>query len=363
MLRVENISIDAGDFNLKNISFSIEKGKTHVIIGPTGSGKTLLLESVIGFKKIKSGKIFINEIDTDNLSIEKRNIAYLPQDLALFPHLDVEANILFSRKVNKGKIYSEEFKNSLIEKCNISHLLKRKIKNLSGGEKQRVALVRALVSESKLLILDEPFSSINQTTKYELLLLIQKIKADYELTILLVTHDLNEAYFIADNISIISNGVFIQTAKKHDLYNHPLTIEVAHFLGIKNIFECIPISQNQNELNVLCEGLNTTIKIKTPENQPHKLYSGSLVLGIRDENIIVLENEFEEAENTVFAELLYIFEKISSFKLIMKIVNTDNEISLEMPAYIFEKSDLFVSKKLKLKLPPDKIFIIILSEP
>ena len=165
MLKIKDLFLKKGKFKLNILSLDIDKNEYFVLLGKTGSGKTLLLESIAGFQKIE-GEILFEGKDITNLPPNKRNFGFLYQDFALFPHLNVEQNIRFSEKYHKKN--NTLFKD-LINFLQIEKILKRDIKHLSGGEKQRVALARAIYSQPKLLLLDEPLSAVDPTMRNEIM--------------------------------------------------------------------------------------------------------------------------------------------------------------------------------------------------
>lgn len=243
MLEIKNLFLKKGNFTLKNISFNIEKNKYFVLLGQTGSGKTLLLESISGFHKI-DGNIFLNSKNISNLPPEKRNFGFVYQDFALFPNLNVEKNIKYSEKF-KGK--NKKLFNDLINFLNISHLLKRDIKHLSGGEKQRIALARAIYSRPEILLLDEPLSAIDPTMRNEIMKNLKQLPKRYNLSILHVTHNFREASYLGDYLGIMLNGNLIQTGETKEVLKNPKSIEVAKFLGFKNLFSVCLLGFNSTK--------------------------------------------------------------------------------------------------------------------
>ncbi|WP_052913268.1 MULTISPECIES: ATP-binding cassette domain-containing protein [unclassified Marinitoga] len=203
---IENFEIVFNHFFLNVNRLKINSGNYIYIIGPTGSGKTLFLESIAGFVKHK-GKIFFGKKDITLLPPEKRNIGFVYQNYHLFPHLNVRKNIEFGMKMKK--ISDFEYFHYIIERLNISHILNRKVQVLSGGEKQRVALARALVTKPDILLLDEPLSALDQDIKKDILKLLHEINQEYNLTTIHVTHDKNE---IINNSKVykIFNGVLTE---------------------------------------------------------------------------------------------------------------------------------------------------------
>jgi len=236
MLEIKNISKKYDNFSLENINFSVEKGDYFVLLGVSGSGKSMLLEIIAGLIKLDSGSIILNEKDITEEKIQKRNIGIVFQDLAIFPHLTVYENIAYSlnsQKINKKEINSKV--NKIAEELSVELLLNRKPSTLSGGELQRVALARILLLEPELLLLDEPLSSVDSQKSEELRALLRKINRGGQ-TIIHVTHEYEEAISLANKIAIINNGKIIQIGTPEDVFQHPKSEFVAHFTGTKNFF-------------------------------------------------------------------------------------------------------------------------------
>jgi len=207
LVKLQNLSIKLDKFELKSINLNIEQGEIFAILGPTGSGKSTLLESIAGFYIPDNGKIFINGRDISFLPPEERNLGFVYQDYSLFPHLTVYKNIEFGLKI-KQLFKGERSKkiNELTDFLGITHLLDRYPNSLSGGEQQRAALARALVINPKLLLMDEPFSSLDSNTKEKMYDVLQTIHKKFNCTIIFVTHDISEAKRLANRVGIICNG-------------------------------------------------------------------------------------------------------------------------------------------------------------
>ncbi len=204
------------------------------------------MNRIMGLRKPSKGRIWIGEREVHTLPPEQREIAYVPQDLALFPHLNVRENIFYGIKArNLDKQVYEDYVRLQIEEMKVGHLLERYPANLSGGEKKRVALLRALASKPKLLLLDEPLSGLDPSIKVEIQQLLRTLHASFNPTILCVTHDFEEAYFLSDRITIFMDGKAQQVGKKDDIFLKPASKKVAQFLGARNLYRAKTLDKDK----------------------------------------------------------------------------------------------------------------------
>ena len=200
-LSIDKLSLHAGEFELRDFSLDIAENSYFVLMGRNGTGKSLLLKAVCGLKDIDSGRITLNGRDITYLEPRYRNIGYVPQNTALFPHLDVRANILFALKVdgvkeNKAAAMIEPYVKSLA----LEPLLNRSVINLSGGERQRVALARALVRDPQLLVLDEPVSALDEEARGEICRMLRRVQEEVGITTVHVCHNRVEAEMLSDEV-------------------------------------------------------------------------------------------------------------------------------------------------------------------
>lgn len=207
MIELREVTIRAGQFVLERISFQIEAGQYAVLMGRTGRGKTTILEAICGLRSIVAGSVLVRNADVSGWSPAAREIGYVPQDLALFPTLDVRQHLEFALRLRKaGARDIKERVAELSEVLGISHLLSRRIQGLSGGECQRVALGRALSFRPSVLLLDEPLSALDEETRGEMYGWLRRVKETTAVTTLHVTHSQEDADALADRRLYIDDG-------------------------------------------------------------------------------------------------------------------------------------------------------------
>ncbi|BAU24154.1 ABC transporter [Caldimicrobium thiodismutans] len=359
MIQVENLWVEYRDFSLKEINLTVPSSSCHLLIGPTGCGKTTLLEAILGFKKVSQGSIFLEGKDISHLPVHKRGFSYVPQDLAIFPHLTVEENITYGIKFGKVENKQERirFAFELAEAFGISHLLKKKASFLSGGERQRVALARALASGQRYLLLDEPFSSLHEGLKRELWLLLKELQKTLGLTILMVSHDLEETFFMADYVTVMIEGKILQSDTKEKVYREPKNIKVASYFGIKNIFNGIIKKIDHKDATIFCEEINKEITL--PREKILKISSSQIKFGIREEEIIILRPDLpSKKENLIegIVEEIYPFGPKTWVRF--KPLYSKKAIEIILPDYALNKINLRPSKKITVTLPKEKIFVL-----
>ncbi|MDL1969164.1 MAG: ABC transporter ATP-binding protein [Deltaproteobacteria bacterium] len=236
---------------LKNLNLEINQGEFHVLLGPSGGGKTTTLFVMAGLTKQDSGSVSIDGRDVSNLSPDKRRIGFVFQDHALFPHLTVFDNVAYGLKVRR--INGHEMTRKVEYYLSKVSIAKEKGKfphQLSGGQKQRVALARALVIEPEILLMDEPMSSLDAMTKETVRDELKSIQQEIGVTTVYVTHDQNEAILLGDRVSVLNNGRVEQIESPSELFHHPKTEFVARFVGIKNILKVSLIKINNHEATV-----------------------------------------------------------------------------------------------------------------
>ncbi len=296
MLKVEQLAKRLGDFAINNISFDVAEGEYFVLLGASGVGKTVLLETITGIMPTDSGSIHLNGNDITHEKIQKRNIGLVYQDQALFPHLSVRQNIAYGLKCQKQ---SHSTVNNRVEEIarevDIYHLLDRKPDTLSGGESQRVALARTLVIQPRCLLLDEPISSLDVSARGDMRALLRQINRDRKITIIHVTHDYEEAIALAIRVGIMEHGSIVQIGTPEEIFQHPKSEFIANFIGIKNFFTGELVRKKENAdscAEFITDG--PTLVIVTDAENGH----GNVI--IRSEDITISPEPYSSSARNVF---------------------------------------------------------------
>lgn len=237
MIRIKDLCVNLGDFLLRDVTLDVKSGEYFIILGPTGAGKTVLLESIAGLYPLKSGQIWLDGKEVTRLEPEKRGISIVYQDQVLFPHLRVRDNITFGLKLHKQTEQEIEANlNRVVELLDISHLLDRKPDTLSGGERQKVALARALSIKPRLLLLDEPLSALDPETREGVQKELRQLHSQSKVTTVHVTHDFGEAIALGDRIAVLGDGRIQQIGTSEQIFRQPNSEFVARFAMARNIF-------------------------------------------------------------------------------------------------------------------------------
>ena len=309
MLEVRGIRKRLGNFSINVDSVKIEMGRHFVLLGPTGSGKTLFLSMIAGVVNPDEGQVFFKGRNITGMKPEYRGFGMVYQDSALFPHLSVDANIGFSlkmKKENESRIKSAVER--VMQQCGITNLRGRSIQHLSGGEKQRVALARAIISRPGILLLDEPFSSLDFKTREDMMDLLGTIRREYSPTILHITHDFEEALTLADDAGVIDNGKIVQYGTKGQVFRQPKNAFVAEFVGAKNIYSGKLNKKDGSTTFLTDEGIELFIG-RNIDGAP----AGAM---IRAEDVIISRTPQESsATNQMHGEITLVQEKRGVFEI------------------------------------------------
>lgn len=342
MLRI-NIDTPVGDFRLRP-AFEAEN-ELVVLFGPSGCGKSLTLQAVAGLLtpdsgriELPDGRVAFDSATKVNVPPQERSVGYLVQELALFPHMSVQQNIEFPLAGWPPGRRRERVAH-LVEMLGLGGLESRRPREISGGQQQRVALARALAAEPAMLLLDEPFSALDVALRHPLRRELAELRRRLELTALFVTHDLAEAYSLADRIVIYDNGQVLQHGTREDVFRRPVSRRVAELTEVRNV---IP-----GAIRAYADGVAV---VETPwftlrTRDDAAIMRGDVYVCIRPEHIIVLREGRESTDYAATVVETEIFDEVAtgtSHRLFMRTVAKGESIAeplvleVDVPAHPYE---------------------------
>lgn len=293
-LSLDNVSKDFDGFNISEISLTVNPGEYMVVIGPTGAGKTLLLETIQGFHDLDKGIITLNDADVTQIPQRQRRIAYVPQNPYFPPDRRVRQVLEFG--VNRLDYPDPTpMVEGITKMMRLEDHLNRQVMTLSGGEKRKLALARALIQQPLLLLLDEPLNNLDVMSKHDLREELSIIHSYLDLTVIHVTHDQTEALTLADRLAVIRDGKLVTEGTVENVYNNPVDEYAARFLGYENIYPVkeLEVSRKYSKVNigdiilrtsnplssrgkVAIHGSDIILHRKTPMNTDDNLYQGKV---------------------------------------------------------------------------------------
>lgn len=342
-----------------DVSFEMEN-ELVILFGPSGSGKTTLFKCISGITEPDGGKITVGSnvyFDRDrkiNLPIQKRNLGYVFQNYTLFPHMNVRKNIECGLK-GWEKEAREERVMKMHNLFSIQELETRYPSQLSGGQKQRVALARALAPKPEFLLLDEPFSALDKKIRTELIEEIKSLQKKLGIPLLFITHNLEEAFLLADRILVLHGGKIQQFGTLDEIFSHPKNRYVAELVGLSNIFDDASVAgfDEASESTVLKSG-ELTIRVSPVNLKPGEKVSW----GIHPENITLLlpgPGSSDQDENTYSAYVNSIFNKGAKKKITLTLARHNKTLTAEVPAQFVDALKLDVGDLCLVKMEISKI--------
>ena len=331
---------------VNNVSFKINAGEFFSILGPSGCGKTTTLRMIAGFVMPTNGEIYIGENDITYQAPEKRNIGFVFQNYAIFPHMNVFDNISFGLKMRSfdQKTINEKVKVAL-DQVNLNGYEARFQRELSGGEQQRVALARVLVTEPQILLLDEPLSALDKKLREEMKIWIKELQKKLKITTVYVTHDQSEALTMSDRIAIMNKGDISQIGSPTDIYEKPSNVFVADFIGTSN-FVNLKINSNDSQ--------NSSVIFSNKEFTLNTQFTESSKCILRPEHLLINP---ENSDGLVLAEGLI---KIISYQgsLIRYIIEINNQTLTAELSNSLNTSKLKEGDKVTAGFNPNSLVII-----
>ena len=307
---------------LDGVSAQIREGEFFSLLGPSGCGKTTLLRLIAGFEQPTKGNITIDGSQMHGVEANERPTNMVFQSYAIFPHLNVEENVGYGlKRLNLGKDETARRVNEMLKLVDLDNYNKRPAHALSGGQRQRVALARSLIMKPKVLLLDEPLSSLDKNLREQMQLELRHLQRTVGITFILVTHDQEEALTMSDRIAVMFEGQIVQIASPQELYSRPKSKRVATFIGVMNFIEGQLLKGGDQNTNVDA-GILGNVNV-SPDQIPIPLNSGPVIIGIRPEMLTLLfedrdRTEFEISgvilESTYFGDMTYYTVQVTGLK-------------------------------------------------
>ena len=267
MIGLHGVEVAVGDFSVGPLDLDVPAGEYAILLGPSGAGKTLVLEALAGVRRPRAGRLLVDGVDVTRLPAERRRVGLVFQDGLLFPHLSVAENVAYGLHRSNGERTgwrrrpAADRLGQLAGEVGITRLMDRRPATLSGGERQRVALARALAARPRALLLDEPLSAVDVEAREGLQDLLRRLNVDEGLTVLHVTHDLGEAFAVGGLFVVLAAGRLQQVGAPLDVLRRPASVEVARFAGARNVFEARLVPGDSNRLALAAGG---TLRISGP---------------------------------------------------------------------------------------------------
>jgi molybdate transport system ATP-binding protein len=343
---------DSAAFSLE-IEFQARAGVT-ALFGASGAGKTVTLDCIAGFTRPDEGRILLDDqilfdaVSHVNLRPQQRNCGYVFQNYALFPHMTLRQNLAFAAE-RRPRLERHRRVTEMLERFHLADVSGRRPHEVSGGQKQRCSIARALIGSPRLLLLDEPARGLDALLRAELYSLLRQIRTDFQIPVLLVTHDLEECFELAEEMLIIRDGRIVQSGPPRKILEQPASVEVARLLGIANLFEA--------EITALDPGRNTS-RLRFQDREitgtyyPGHLLGDRVWLCARAEELRVARHNGSRPElNQLPAKLLLVSEKPQSVRL-----EFSGDISVELPRQEFERQK--DNKDWLIEFPPGSLKVL-----
>ena len=352
MIELRNISNTWGEFELRDVSLRVDRGQYFVILGPCGSGKTLLLEVIAGLHQTARGRVLVDGQDITELPPEKRRIGLVYQQYALFPHLSVRDNIAYG--LSYRQVSTEEKQRrvtKMLELLDIEYLADRtRPTGLSGGEAQKIALARALAIEPDVLLLDEPMSSLDQRARSAVVTILKSITQELNVPVIHVTHDYTEAATLADQVMILNCGREAQTGTVEQVFWQPKDRFVADFLGVENVFDGKWTTADNGDSLLKTADLAITVPGAGRRGE------GTVCIRPEDVHLRTADSERSNAFDGTVREVLD-----QGFTIRLRVAVRDTNVILRVPRREFTDHGVTVGTDVRLEFPRDQVHV--LEEP
>lgn len=280
-----------------HVDIAIRGGEFFSLLGASGCGKTTLLRMLAGFETPTTGEIYIENVPMSGVPPHRRPTNMVFQNYAIFPHLNVRRNIAYGLRAERlDKVEAARRVDEVLEMVKLSGFGERRSDELSGGQRQRVALARALIRRPKVLLLDEPLGALDKKLREEMQLELRALQQSLGITFIFVTHDQEEALTLSDRIAVMSQGNVLQIASPEEIYQRPVSVEVADFIGQMNFIDAVVIDLKDGEAVLDTAGLG---RIKVATNAAFIQEGANIVVAIRPEKLSLSNERRADCRNAV----------------------------------------------------------------
>jgi len=335
-----------------------------VLFGHSGAGKSVTLQLIAGLMRPDDGVILIDgrpvfhSAEMINLPAQERGVGYVVQDLALFPHLTVAENVSFGMRGDLSRAQRSSRVRELLTRLGLDGFEGRKPRTLSGGQQQRVALARALARESRVLLLDEPFSALDDTLRATLRRELLRLREELGLTVLFVTHDLREAHLLADKLAVFDEGRLLQFGTRDDVFRRPVSRRVAELTGVTNLWSGQVVGREGSQLRIFVEG--AIIAAPWNADSPAPTPGADVALVVRAERINIRRDYFDQipGRNVIQAEIIEEYAYGASHTLRFRPVTAGPVLEVEIAARPYEVLGIATRKSFTLELMPEDVHVI-----
>jgi ABC-type Fe3+/spermidine/putrescine transport system ATPase subunit len=363
MIEVRGLNLSLGNFRIENLNLTVKEKAFNILLGPTGAGKTLILESIAGLRRIHKGRVLVGEEEVQHLPPEKRGVSYVPQDLALFPHLTVERNLVFGLRTPPKSIFKDDpHLARLVDTLKIEHLLQRYPQGLSGGEKQRVALGRALAPCPRLLLLDEPLAALDPALKGEIQQLLLSLHRSIGFTALHVTHDLDEAYLLGERINVLIHGKLEQSGTKEDVFLRPQTAGVARFLGLRNLFRARVLRRDDGRKSITAGVWGREVMIPLEQCARNPFPGEEVFLYLRPEEVMILrpgKSVKESLRQNIFGgQVERVLDRGTHRWVLFRPLGLEVHLEINLPNYVFRNLELGEGNEIQVAMRRESFWVI-----
>ncbi|MDP6086910.1 MAG: ABC transporter ATP-binding protein [Nitrospinota bacterium] len=337
---------------IEDLDLEVRDGEMMALLGPSGCGKTTTLLSICGIHRISAGRILFGEREVGDWPPQRRNVGVVFQNYALYPHLTVYENIAFPLRVRKESHREIDAKiTGIVSILRVGELLDRRPAQLSGGQRQRVAIARTLAAEPSLLIMDEPLSALDEPTRERILWDISALKERFAIPMLYVTHNLREAYSLADRVVVIDQGKVIEKGAREDILERPAHFRTAQCVGIENLFPCRVLNFVNGEMKVQMGEKEISLHEDARFRPGERAYLGISPPDVR------LSVAPEDRPNTLTATVVSIMERKNIMVVHVKIFPDGPRLVADIQKHFLPKWGLASGSPVYVSLTQNALFL------